>query len=144
VYVFLYSIMYFARLESNMTVTYLLYFGYMGIICMGIFLITGELGGLCVGTAGILSALGRCMLSALYCVCSLLSTVSAVCCLLSTLCASPSLHIPLSPLTTPTSLSYSLPRHDRVLRLPVLQLPDIRVHQGGLNSGCSRHQARCR
>ncbi|KAJ1419028.1 hypothetical protein B484DRAFT_400293 [Ochromonadaceae sp. CCMP2298] len=44
VYVFLYSIMYFARLESNMTVTYLLYFGYMGIICMGIFLITGTIG----------------------------------------------------------------------------------------------------
>ena len=35
------SVMYFARLESTMTVTYFLYFGYMAVICLGIFLITG-------------------------------------------------------------------------------------------------------
>lgn len=44
VYVFLYSIAYFSRLESNMTVTYLLYFGYMFIISFGVFLITGTIG----------------------------------------------------------------------------------------------------
>jgi len=43
-YVFLYSIAYFARLEGNMFVTYLLYFGYMGIISLGVFLITGMIG----------------------------------------------------------------------------------------------------
>jgi hypothetical protein len=42
-YVFLYSIVYFSRLESNMFVTYLLYFGYMGVISLGVFLVTGEL-----------------------------------------------------------------------------------------------------
>jgi transmembrane 9 superfamily protein 2/4 len=42
-YVFLYSIAYFARLEGNMTVTYVLYFGYMAVISLGVFLITGEL-----------------------------------------------------------------------------------------------------
>lgn len=41
-YVFLYSVVYFARLESNMFVTYLLYFGYMGAISMGLFLVTGK------------------------------------------------------------------------------------------------------
>jgi hypothetical protein len=40
--VFLYSIVYFSRLESNMFVTYLLYFGYMGVISLGVFLVTGE------------------------------------------------------------------------------------------------------
>lgn len=40
-YVFLYSIVYFSRLEGNMFVTYLLYFGYMAIISLGVFLITG-------------------------------------------------------------------------------------------------------
>jgi hypothetical protein len=44
VYVFLYSIAYFARLEGNMPVTYALYFGYMGLISLGIFLITGTIG----------------------------------------------------------------------------------------------------
>lgn len=44
IYVFLYSIAYFSRLEGNMTVTYFLYFGYMGIISLGIFLITGTIG----------------------------------------------------------------------------------------------------
>jgi len=43
-YVFLYSVVYFARLESNMFVTYLLYFGYMGAISMGLFLVTGTIG----------------------------------------------------------------------------------------------------
>ena len=33
---------YFARLKGSMYVTYLLYFGYMGVISLGFFLITGE------------------------------------------------------------------------------------------------------
>ena len=41
-YVFLYSIVYFNRLESNMFVTYLLYFSYMGIVSLGVFLLTGS------------------------------------------------------------------------------------------------------
>ena len=44
IYVFLYSIAYFSRLEGNMFVTYLLYFGYMAVISFGIFLITGTIG----------------------------------------------------------------------------------------------------
>eukprot|EP01038_Epipyxis_sp_PR26KG_P012781 gene12781-17137_t len=43
-YVFLYSVIYFANLESNMFVTYLLYFGYMAIISLAAFLITGTMG----------------------------------------------------------------------------------------------------
>jgi len=43
-YVFMYSVVYFSRLESNMGVTYMLYFGYMSLICMGLFLITGTIG----------------------------------------------------------------------------------------------------
>lgn len=43
-YVFLYSIFYFSRLESNMTVTYFLYFGYMGLVSLGLFLLTGTIG----------------------------------------------------------------------------------------------------
>lgn len=43
-YVFLYSMVYFARLEGNMLVTYLLYFGYMSIISMAVFLVTGAVG----------------------------------------------------------------------------------------------------
>lgn len=43
-YVFLYSIFYFARLESNMFVTYVLYFTYMTVISLGIFLVTGTIG----------------------------------------------------------------------------------------------------
>jgi transmembrane 9 superfamily protein 2/4 len=43
-YVFLYSVLYFSRLESNMPVTYMLYFGYMFLICMGMFLVTGTIG----------------------------------------------------------------------------------------------------
>lgn len=42
VYVFLYSVFYFARLQSDLFVTYILYFAYMAIICTGIFLITGK------------------------------------------------------------------------------------------------------
>jgi transmembrane 9 superfamily protein 2/4 len=40
-YVFLYAAYYFARLQSNMFVTYCLYFGYMGMISFGVFLMTG-------------------------------------------------------------------------------------------------------
>ncbi len=40
-YVFTYSVVYFAKLESTLAVTYMLYFGYMGLISMGFFLITG-------------------------------------------------------------------------------------------------------
>jgi transmembrane 9 superfamily protein 2/4 len=43
-YVFLYSVVYFARLESDMVVTYVLYFGYMGVISMLLFLVTGTIG----------------------------------------------------------------------------------------------------
>lgn len=43
-YVFIYSCFYFSRLESNMGVTYVLYFGYMSIISMGVFLLTGAVG----------------------------------------------------------------------------------------------------
>ena len=43
-YVFLYSIAYFSRLESNMAVTYMLYFAYMGLVSLAIFLITGLVG----------------------------------------------------------------------------------------------------
>jgi transmembrane 9 superfamily protein 2/4 len=44
IYVFLYSIAYFSRLETTMLVTSLLYFGYMAIISTGIFLVTGTVG----------------------------------------------------------------------------------------------------
>jgi len=44
VYVFLYSMFYFSRLESNMAVTYILYFGYMAIASIGLFLLTGTIG----------------------------------------------------------------------------------------------------
>jgi transmembrane 9 superfamily protein 2/4 len=43
-YVFLYAAYYFARLESNMFITYLLYFGYMAVISAGVFLMTGAVG----------------------------------------------------------------------------------------------------
>ena len=36
VYVFLYSMLYFSRLEASMFITYLLYLGYMVITCCGI------------------------------------------------------------------------------------------------------------
>ena len=38
-YVLLYSAFYFSKLESNMYVTYVMYFGYMGIISLGLFLL---------------------------------------------------------------------------------------------------------
>lgn len=44
IYVFLYSSFYFSKLESNLLITYLLFFGYMLIISFGIFLITGTVG----------------------------------------------------------------------------------------------------
>jgi transmembrane 9 superfamily protein 2/4 len=44
IYVFLYSCIYFARLESNMVVTYFLYFVYMAIISLGVFLVTASVG----------------------------------------------------------------------------------------------------
>jgi transmembrane 9 superfamily protein 2/4 len=43
-YVFLYSAIYFSRLEPDMWVTYLLYFGYMGMLSLSIFLVTGSVG----------------------------------------------------------------------------------------------------
>merc|ERR1711901_11934 len=43
-YVFMYSVAYFARLESNMAVTYVLYFAYMALISIGVFLVTGLVG----------------------------------------------------------------------------------------------------
>lgn len=43
-YVFIYSAMYFSKLETNQLVTYALYFGYMAIICIGISLVTGLVG----------------------------------------------------------------------------------------------------
>lgn len=45
-----YSFHYFKQLESNSVATYILYFGYMALICFGLYLITG-------GTVGLLSAL---------------------------------------------------------------------------------------
>lgn len=41
-YVFLYSMFYFSRLQSTMMVTYVLYFTYMAMISVGVFLITGN------------------------------------------------------------------------------------------------------
>ena len=35
---------YFTKLETNMTITYVMYFGYMGIVCVGLFLLTGTVG----------------------------------------------------------------------------------------------------
>jgi transmembrane 9 superfamily protein 2/4 len=43
-YVFLYSAFYFSKLEPSLFVTYVLYFGYMSIICLGLFLLTGCIG----------------------------------------------------------------------------------------------------
>lgn len=43
-YVFLYSALYFTKLETSMTITYIMYFGYMGIVCIGVFLLTGTVG----------------------------------------------------------------------------------------------------
>lgn len=43
-YVFLYSAFYFSKLESSLSITYFLFFGYMSIISVGIFLLTGTVG----------------------------------------------------------------------------------------------------
>lgn len=44
-YVLLYSAIYFTRtVQPNLFATYLLYFGYMGIISLGLFLLTGAVG----------------------------------------------------------------------------------------------------
>ena len=48
-YLYGYSFHYFKPLESNSVTTYILYFGYMELICFGLYLITG-------GTVGLLSA----------------------------------------------------------------------------------------
>merc|ERR1719231_71437 len=44
IYVLLYSALYFSRLEPDIWLTYMLYFGYMTIICLGLFLMTGAAG----------------------------------------------------------------------------------------------------
>ena len=38
------SALYFTHLQSNMLVTYMLFFGYMGVICLGIFMLCGSIG----------------------------------------------------------------------------------------------------
>jgi len=43
-YVMLYAPSYFSNLDANLFATYLLYFGYMSIISLGIFLLTGTVG----------------------------------------------------------------------------------------------------
>jgi len=43
-YVFLYSAFYFSKLESNLAITYILYFSYMSMLCLGMFLLTGVIG----------------------------------------------------------------------------------------------------
>lgn len=43
-YVFFYSFVYFKQLEANTFGTYVLYFGYMGLVCFGLFLMTGFIG----------------------------------------------------------------------------------------------------
>ena len=43
-YVFAYSVDYFRRLGADEWFTYVLYFGYMGLICIGLFLLTGTCG----------------------------------------------------------------------------------------------------
>jgi transmembrane 9 superfamily protein 2/4 len=43
-YVFFYSFVYFKQLEANTFAAYVLYFGYMGLVCFGLFLMTGFIG----------------------------------------------------------------------------------------------------
>ena len=43
-YVFFYSIVYFKQLEVNSVATYVLYFGYMGLVSLGLFMMTGFIG----------------------------------------------------------------------------------------------------
>ena len=44
IWVFLYSVVYFQQLEANTLVTYFLYFGYMGLVCLGMFCMMGFIG----------------------------------------------------------------------------------------------------
>ena len=44
VYVFFYSFIYFKELEADSVTAYVLYFGYMGLVCFGLFLMTGFIG----------------------------------------------------------------------------------------------------
>jgi len=44
IWVFLYSFVYFQQLEVNSFTTYVLYFGYMGLVSLGLFLMTGFIG----------------------------------------------------------------------------------------------------
>ena len=44
IYVFLYSTLYFSKLEANLAVTYVIYFGYMSLLCGGLFLLCGSVG----------------------------------------------------------------------------------------------------
>lgn len=43
-YVFFYSFVYFKQLEANSFATYVLYFGYMGLVSFGLFIMTGSIG----------------------------------------------------------------------------------------------------
>mmetsp|Transcript_12850 Transcript_12850/g.29902 ORF Transcript_12850/g.29902 Transcript_12850/m.29902 type:complete len:406 (+) Transcript_12850:2-1219(+) len=43
-YVFFYSILYFKQLQANLFVTYVLYFGYMSLVSIGLFMMTGFIG----------------------------------------------------------------------------------------------------
>jgi len=47
IYVFLYSFVYFKQLEANNFATYMLYFGYMSLICLALFLMSGCVGLFC-------------------------------------------------------------------------------------------------
>jgi len=47
IWVFLYSVVYFQQLEANTMVTYFLYFGYMGLVCLGMFCMMGFVGVAC-------------------------------------------------------------------------------------------------
>jgi transmembrane 9 superfamily protein 2/4 len=42
--VFLYSALYFSKLEANLAVTYVIYFGYMSLACFALFLLCGSVG----------------------------------------------------------------------------------------------------
>ncbi|EEC45890.1 predicted protein [Phaeodactylum tricornutum CCAP 1055/1] len=44
VYVFLYSILFFQQLEANLLASYFLYFGYIGLSCLGLFCMMGFVG----------------------------------------------------------------------------------------------------
>lgn len=44
IYVFIYSIVYFKQLEASTLATYVMYFGYMGLACLGLFFMMGFVG----------------------------------------------------------------------------------------------------